>query len=474
MKIAYLHYHLKTGGVTTVLKQQLAALARQTEQLVVTGQPPTTPLEAATVYIPEVAYSNDFSGSIEPMRVARKIIKAIRAKFNGPCDLLHVHNPTLAKNRHFLAILKLLQHEGLNLLLQIHDFAEDGRPLAYFSDAYPADCHYGVINRRDHQILLKSGLKQDGLHLMENTVTIPALAPKSGIEDSMALYPIRAIRRKNIGEAILLSLFFEPGQAVVITLPPNSPADIYSYRAWKNFVRDQRLNVLFDQGLNRDFETLVLSAGLLISTSITEGFGFSFLEPWLFGKLLWGRKLADVCRDFERNGLRLDHLYTGLYVPIDWIGLQQFRSRWHECVLKAARLFNLAIEDARLRNAFDHITSDALIDFGLLDEPSQKQVILHAISRGKDRARLIQINPFLAAPGTVRAKNDLIENNKKAVLENYSPDIYRDKLLDVYRKVSTTPILQKIDKTVLASAFLDLKKFSLLKWSDYREEKFRN
>jgi hypothetical protein len=471
MKIAYLHYHLKTGGVTTVLKQQLAALARQTEPLVITGHPPATPLDAATVHIPEVGYSNDFPGSIEPISAARKIIKAIRAKFNGPCDLLHVHNPTLAKNRHFLAILKLLQQEGLNLLLQIHDFAEDGRPLAYFSGSYPADCHYGVINRRDYRILLKSGLKKDGLHLMENTVTVPppAIASKPGIEDPMVLYPIRAIRRKNIGETILLSLFFNPGQVVVITLPPNSSADIKSYRAWKNFVRDQNLNVAFDQGLGRDFETLMLTAGLLISTSITEGFGFSFLEPWLFDKLLWGRKLADICRDFESNGLRLEHLYDGLYVPIDWVGRQQFRNRWHECVLKAAELFNLSIDDARLRKAFDYITSDGLIDFGLLDESSQKQVVLRALPRGKDWAGLIQINPFLAAPGTVGDKNDLIENNKQAVLKNYSPDLYRNKLLDVYRKVSTTPIKQKIDKTVLISSFLNLEKFSLLKWSDYEE-----
>jgi len=473
MKIAYLHYHLKTGGVTTVLKQQLSAVARQAEQLVITGHPPKTPLDADTVHIPEFGYSNDYIGSFKPLNAARKIIKAIRSKFNGPCDILHVHNPTLAKNRHLLAILKLLQQEGLNLLLQIHDFAEDGRPLAYYSDSYPADCHYGVINQRDYQILLRSGLKQDGLHLMENTVTVPPpnIAQQPGIEKPMALYPIRAIRRKNIGEAILLSLFLEPGQAVVITLPPNSPADIKSYRAWKNFVRDQDLNVAFDQGLNHDFETLVLSAGLLISTSITEGFGFSFLEPWLFGKLLWGRKIADICRDFESNGIRLEHLYSGLYVPVDWIGLGQFRKRWHEWVRKACTLCNLSIDNARLRNAFDYITSGAVIDFGLLDESSQKRVILRAISGGRNSAGLIRINPFLAAPGTVSGKNDLIENNKQAILRNYGPDLYRNKLLNVYRKVSTTPIKQKIDKTVLVSSFLNLEKFSLLKWSDYTEEK---
>ena len=80
---------------------------------------------------------------------------------------------------------------------------------------------------------------------------------------------------------------------------------------------------------------------------------------------------------------------------------------------------------------------------------------------------MIRINPFLAAPGTVCDKNDLIENNKQAILKSYSPDLYGNKLLKIYRKVSTTPIKQKIDKTVLVSSFLNLEKFSLLKWSDY-------
>jgi len=465
-----MHYHLKTGGVTTVLKQQVSAGARQTEQLVITGHPPRTPWEAETVHIPEINYSADYKGTFKPVDVAREIIKVIHSKFNGPCDILHVHNPTLAKNQHFLTILKLLQQEGLNLLLQIHDFAEDGRPFAYSADTYPADCHYSVINQRDYHILLKSGLKKDGLHLMENTVTPPVISLKPGIEDPMALYPIRAIRRKNIGEAVLLSRFMKPGQAVVITLPPNSPTDIKSYRGWKNFVRDHNLNVAFDRGLTHDFETLVLSAGSLISTSITEGFGFSFLEPWLFGKLLWGRKLADICRDFERNGIRLEHLYTGLYVPIDWIGPGQFRDRWHTSVLKACALYNFSIENARLRSVFDFVTSNGVIDFGLLDESSQKKAILRLMARGRDCARLIQLNPFLAEPGAVPDKNGLIAANQQAVMNRYGPDRYRKKLLNVYRKVSTTPVHHHIDKKALVASFLNLEQFSLLKWSEYIEE----
>jgi hypothetical protein len=469
MKIAYMHYHLKTGGVTTVLKQQLSAGAGQIEQVVITGEPPDTSLNVDAVHIPEIGYSSDYQGPVKPREIARSILRAIQSRFGGPCDVLHVHNPTLAKNRHFLTILKILQQNGLNLLLQIHDFAEDGRPLAYFHETYPADCHYGVINRRDYQILLKAGLKPDGLHLMENTVTEPVGPQKPAADNPMVLYPIRAIRRKNIGEAILLSMYLKPDHPVVITLPPNSQADIISYRGWKKFAGDLKLNVVFDQGLNRDFETLVLSAESLISTSINEGFGFSFLEPWLFGKLLWGRRLIDVCRDFESNGIRLQHLYNGLYAPLEWIGLQKFRDKWHASVLKAETLFNFSLAASRLQDAFDLITSNGVIDFGLLDESSQKRVILRLIPRGRNAARLIQLNPFLAEPGTVTNKSRLIAENRQAVLSSYSPDLYRRNLLNTYRKVSTTPINQKIDKTVLVSCFLNPENFSLLKWSDYAE-----
>jgi hypothetical protein len=469
MKIAFIHYHLKTGGVTTVLKQQLTAISRQADTLVMAGDSSAVPLTADVVTIPELGYTSESNSVFNPTDVARTVIDTIHSKFNGPCDVLHIHNPTLAKNRQFIKIIKFLQREDVNLLLQIHDFAEDGRPLAYFAEDYPADCHYGVINRRDYQILLKSGLRPDGLHLMENTVSAPRIAPKPEAEDPMALYPIRAIRRKNIGEAVLLSRLMEQGQSVVITLPPNSPADMKSYQGWKNFVREHDLNVSFDQGLSHDFATLVSSAGLLLTTSITEGFGFSFIEPWLFGKLLWGRKLADICRDFESKGILLDHLYEGLYVPLDWIGLHQFRDKWSASVLKACRLFNVSIENADVRLAFDAVTGDGIIDFGLLDESAQKEVLLQVISSRRNTQRLVAVNPFLANPATVADKDGLIKNNRQAILREYNPAVYGKKLIEVYRKVSTTRIRQKIDKTVLASSFLNLKKFSLLKWSDYVE-----
>ena len=83
---------------------------------------------------------------------------------------------------------------------------------------------------------------------------------------------------------------------------------------------------MFEAGLTNDFESLVLSSEFIITTSITEGFGFSFLEPWTAKKMLWGRKLPDICEDFEKNGVQLDHLYTTLNIPIGWTSAGSMKS----------------------------------------------------------------------------------------------------------------------------------------------------
>jgi len=470
MKVVFIHYHLQTGGVTTVIRQQLAALPDHWPTLVLTGNLPQTPFPDRFAHIPELGYSSRNQGRYEPDTVAQSILRAIHSRFGGSCDLIHVHNPTLAKNTQYLRLLKSLQQKGANLLLQIHDFAEDGRPQAYFVEQYPADCHYTVINRRDYDILLNAGLNTKGLHLLANTVDQHRPPPPPAEpRESMTLYPVRAIRRKNIGEAILLSLFLKNDGTLSITLPPHSPADISSYHSWKAFVKDQDLKVGFDRGLVNDFQTNVMAADSLITTSITEGFGFSYLEPWLFGKLLWGRKLPDIACDFEDNGIQLHHLYTRLLIPVDCIGLDQFRTKWTHWVQHACQLFNYSVDNTRIRHAFDLCTRNGNIDFGLLDEGSQKKVIADLVRGRKTPDMLMQLNPFLANPGEVSDPDSLIRHNRAAIERSYNQKRYGRKLLEVYDRTANTAVRQRIDKNVLVSAFLDLERFSLLKWSDYTE-----
>jgi hypothetical protein len=470
MKIAFIHYHLKTGGVTTVLKQQVRAISDRCQTLVLSGIAPQTSFPARVVHIPELAYSSQYKGQFDPADAAQAILEAIHARFNGPCDVLHVHNPTLAKNHQYIKILKCLQKKDVNLLLQIHDFAEDGRPQVYSTESYPANCHYGVINGRDYDILLKAGLRPRGLHLLTNTVGHPRKTSSPGaVPEPMVLYPVRAIRRKNIGEAILLSLFLKNEQTLSISLPPNSAADIGSYTNWKAFVKDRNLKVEFERGLTHDFETSVMSAGSLVTTSITEGFGFSYLEPWLFGKMLWGRKLPDICHDFEQKGIHLKHLYDRLLVPVDWFDLHLFRTKWIAGVHDACRMFNHSIDDTLIRQAFDSCTKDGKIDFGLLDEASQKKVLDELIGDPGKGDALVKLNPFLTTAGDVSDKNRIIRHNREAIEQNYNQNQYGRLLDQTYDRVVHTPVNQRIDKKVLISAFLDLERFSLLKWSDYAE-----
>ncbi len=82
---------------------------------------------------------------------------------------------------------------------------------------------------------------------------------------------------------------------------------------------------------------------------------------------------------------------------------------------------------------------------------------------------LIRLNPYLASVGIVPDKQRLINKNLRAVLSNYSKDIYREKLIEIYKKVSNNSVSHSIDKRILLSSFLDPRYFSLLKWCEYSE-----
>ena len=57
---------------------------------------------------------------------------------------------------------------------------------------------------------------------------------------------------------------------------------------------------------------MVAHAEAIVSTSIAEGFGLGFLEPWTFGKGLCGRNIPEITKDFENLGINLQNLYSRL------------------------------------------------------------------------------------------------------------------------------------------------------------------
>jgi len=463
MKIALLHFHLKPGGVTTVVRQQARAIRPTCRLCILTGETEDAAVPPETRILPQLAYS---TVPYNPDATAEKILSVICAALDGPCDVLHVHNPTLAKNVSLLRILAALQRRGIRLLLQIHDFAEDGRPEAYSRDAYPSNCHYAVINSRDRRILCAAGLSPDGVHLLPNMVDDPRSGARARPEQPLVLYPVRAIRRKNIGEAILISLFLPSATRLGITLPPNSRRDWSGFLSWRAFAETHRLRIAFDMGKRHPFDDLMQSARYIVTTSVAEGFGFSFLEPWVHGKALLGRKLPAICSDFENGGICLKHLYTRLRVPLTWFDHRGFYRKWSQRVRRAVRHFDFELPASQVRRTFATLTASGDIDFGLLDETAQQGVIGGLVESSHLRRQLLAHNPVLESFRAYRPARQMIAGNRRAVLSRFSADSYRERLLAVYRQVIQKEVTHSLDKRRLARAFLHLPGFSLLRWDD--------
>lgn len=468
MNIAFIHYHLMRGGVTTVIRHQVEALRTAGwNVLVITGGPVEIELPAPIVTIAGLGYESLESDPYSSVNIAENIISAIGEHWSHGADVVHVHNPTLAKNRYLQDVLAFLQQSGLRLLCQVHDFAEDGRPSAYFTSPYVGNCHYAVINARDRRLLLEAGLKPEGCHLLPNAIAPLGDQIPPAADSDEVLYPIRAIRRKNIGEALLLTHYFNRGNRLSITLPPTSAADVQSYRFWRAFARERHLPVRFDAGLQADFLRLMSECRFVLTTSVTEGFGFAFLEPWTGNKALWGRLLPETCQGFIDQGVHLDHLYTRLPVDMDWVDAGALEKRWKMTMTRAACQFDVEMSPKEVDAAFELVCVDGCIDFGLLSEPFQRQIIDRIRDDAKASSTLVSCNPFLDGPGPPDTIGPVIARNSKIISDTWHIDHYGPKLLALYRSVVDTDVRHAIDKQTLSRSFLSPRTFSLLKWEAF-------
>jgi len=264
----------------------------------------------------------------------------------------------------------------------------------------------------------------------------------------------------------LLSLFFKNNERLAITLPPNSHRDWESYNRWKTFTRSHDLNIIFEASSSFNFIDLVKSAKCFITTSITEGFGFAFLEPWTAGQPLAGRRLPDICADFEKNGLGMDHLYSGLFIPLDQIDKDSFFRKWSTCIQKNLCKFHLSTAESSLENAFNDLTKNNRIDFGILDEETQQHIISSVLDDSGLKKRLTEFNPVLNDVTHFPNIDQRIAKNNATVLKIYNQANYRNQLLAIYRKVLNRSVRHRIDKQRLAYEFINPETFSLLKWSE--------
>jgi glycosyltransferase involved in cell wall biosynthesis len=471
--VAILHYHLRPGGVTRVIERAIESLGDTIDAVVLTGEAPAP--GDALAPLAEPFHALEYGSHIpQPAATAEDLRFNARSLLGRDPDIWHIHNHCLGKNSFTPQFVWHLAQAGCRLLLQPHDFAEDGRPENYrllkgqLGDEldrilYPVADHvwYAPINFRDKAFLEEIGLPN--VHELPNAVTkhvVQASLPAQGRRGSLprtVVYPARAIRRKNMGEFLLWSLLAPEGYLFQSTLAPQNPEWQGIYNEWVAFATQLNLPVEFDAGRTTEFSELVQNADALISTSIAEGFGLAFLEPWLEGKMLVGRKLPEITTDFEAEGLDLSTLYSSLPVPLEWTGESAFLQTLETAMKQSYAAYSMDWKNEYFEEAKAALVIDGKVDFGILDEPLQRNVIRHLVENPDDRSQLIPFSPSPSPP--------LIERNRKVALVHYSPEAYGKRLLGIYRDLAASqpgPVTSA-PAAALLEKFLLPRRFNLLR-----------
>jgi hypothetical protein len=477
-RILIVHHHVRQGGVTRVMRHALAALAEQPVSCaVLTGSAPVEPWPVPVGVVPELAYA-EAGPPPSPDTLMAAMLAEARRLFQGNLpDLWHLHNHHLGKNPALTAVGARLAAAGHALLLHIHDFPEDGRPANYrhlcdclrawdepMASLYPTSprCHYALLNRRDREILRLAGAASAQLHWLPNAVAdLPSKDAADPHERPLFLYPTRAIRRKNLGEMLLWAAL-HPEADFASTLVPENPAEQPVHQAWCRFSREHGLAVRFGIGNAADasFPALVASATAVLTTSVAEGFGLAFLEPWLMGRPLVGRDLPEITADFREVGVALDHLYDALPIPLDWLAGGELRTRMEQAWHRTLAAYGRESGPGAMAEAWAQWADAGRIDFGRLDETAQRQVIGKILS---DPARAHDL-PFNRALLTTTAMA-AVEPNRGIVEASYGLGHHGERLLQTYHAVLGTPLAgdDPIDPERVLDGFLRPERFTMLR-----------
>jgi glycosyltransferase involved in cell wall biosynthesis len=480
-KIVIVHYHLRRGGVMRVIEAACEVLAaRGDEVLILSGEPPVTNgLKATVRVVPSLNYRKTGS-SVVAESLAEQLKKEAVAFFGSDPDLWHFHNPTLAKNVLFPSVVRELASQGERIVLQLHDFSEDGRPGNYSSQRsffdtessfeetlYPIakQIHYATINQRDHDFLKAAGIPGGNLHVIPNA--IPDLAVTTTPEDRpfskgklFALYPSRGIRRKNIGELLLLALIYGDRVDFATSLSPENPDWQQIHREWVDLAAELHLPVTLGiaDGEEYSFLDLLGWSDFIVTTSIAEGFGLAFLEPWIIGKPVMGRDLPDITRDFSANGIEMNNLYQRIDLPVEWLEEKELVEAIESMLRRSYLAYDCQLPRGAVKQTLKAWVKKGRIDFGVLSEPFQMQIL-----------RKLRENPelldSLSIPRLALYTDREILSRRDTIREVYSLANYGIRIEKMYSKVRSSSVgkVKHLATRKVLAQFLNPSRLNLLR-----------
>ena len=477
MNIAIVHYHLEKGGVTRVIENTLSSFSKlpDSPKFVVLSGREYKGKRIKNVKVVEGLDYCSCNNSISASDLKQKMENAAIEAFSQKPDLWHIHNHSLGKNPGLTKACHLIASSSYPILLHIHDFAEDGRPSNFHSlkevydKTYPTspNIHYAVLNQRDFSFIqnLLQGSPSKA-HLLANALPSKTKNKQSKIKSSnlpenLFLYPVRAVRRKNLGELVLLASTYDD-LSFANSLGPTNSNFISTFNRWKEFCKNLNIPVSFGIGENLEysFEEIMNSVSGIVTTSIAEGFGLGFLEPWTFNKFLNGRNIPDITEDFSKLGVKLDHMYSRVEIDFDHIKNKTLlRPKIEHVMTKFFSDYGIKPPNDGVDRAFNDIVKNNRIDFGRIDEPLQEEIIL-SVSKSENAKNDIKEQTKIGY-----SNSQLIAENALAIEKSFALDSYRDRLQKIYRLLcsSESRSIEFANGNNLLQSFLTPERINLLR-----------
>ncbi|MCK4521603.1 MAG: hypothetical protein KAU20_03440 [Nanoarchaeota archaeon] len=385
LKIAFIHYVVGTkGGVNSVMYANAKALLDLHKDINVyfVGSIKGNLIEGYGNRVKYIDFPElDISERIESGFVKKTVFDYMRdgldicEKLNSSLkkmDAIIIENPNLAANPaatySFYRLAKRLsqQNSKTKVLFRIHDFAEDrdvnfNNILKFTGSEHCPYWHkilfpklknlrYIIINSTDRRRLWSHGIiKDESVFYIPNPINELLIEEDTEFSEKLRkklirdyklkndvrfiFYPVRIVKRKNVEEAIFLTMMLchllRKNYCLIVSLRTNKKIDDAYTKTLDKYVKKYKLPVILGVndcvGLMRKFtkSKKLIHFGIgdaynisdfAISTSILEGFGLVFIESWFFNKVVIGRDLPDVTEDFKSAGINLHNLYTNILV----------------------------------------------------------------------------------------------------------------------------------------------------------------
>lgn len=440
--LVQIHYHNRCGGVRTVMAsysdcfQTIAGI--DAPNIWVGNKEQHQDAIPWFVDLPEAAY-HWFHSAATFERTVCKLAGKLRAILTSQLIRLPVavigHNLNLGKNPALTAAFNRCAEElsdasgNYRFFSMMHDFVEDGRILQMermrslerqgidifgMLHSHRAPVHIIVPNT---EAAVHSTLPRAAVTVLPNRTSSPVYAPvdlpdRSVIYEQLErhasagkmvfdpakplfCYPSRIIYRKNFLEALLLSTIIAEG-TLVTGMAGTSRSDRHLVTTMHSLSHRYRLSLveyvphlsaglLHERRINgaSPFAFLYPVVAAVLSTSRSEGFGYSFTEPFLYDVHVVGRRPAGT--SFV-PGMNLPWLYKRLPIPVSWISINDWYSWFAGIYAKIWEKNYLSLQ--QFTKLF---VLEETVDFGMLEELQQINIIKQLCACENKRIKLDEL-----------------------------------------------------------------------------------